>query len=196
MRASHPQVRRHILDAGRVLITHRGFVAVGLNEILKAADVPKGSFYHYFGSKEQYGRELLEQYVSDYAAKLDQLFEGSDETARAKLLRYWSEWQREQLEADGPDRCLVVKLSAEVADLSDDMRVVLRDGVERLIARLAALIEEGSRDGSLSPAIEARGTAHTLYQLWLGAALVTKLRRDGSALAHAMTVTQGILRGA
>ncbi|SDH96183.1 transcriptional regulator, TetR family [Paraburkholderia phenazinium] len=196
MRPSHPQVRRHILDSGRALITHRGFVAVGLNEILKTADVPKGSFYHYFGSKEQYGRELLEQYVADYAERLDQLFNGSEANARDKLLLYWSEWQREQLEADGPDKCLVVKLSAEVADLSDDMRIVLRDGVARLIARIAALIEEGGRDGSLSPALDARELAQTLYQLWLGAALVTKLRRDGSALAHAMSVTQTMLRSA
>jgi TetR/AcrR family transcriptional repressor of nem operon len=160
------------------------------------ADVPKGSFYHYFGSKEQYGRELLEQYVTDYAQRLDQLFGGGEVNARDKLLLYWSEWQREQLEADCPDKCLVVKLSAEVADLSDDMRVVLRDGVQRLIERIAALIEEGGRDGSLSPALDARELAQTLYQLWLGAALVTKLRRDGGALAHAMSVTQNMLRSA
>ena len=84
----------------------------------------------------------------------------------------------------------------EVADLSDDMRIVLRDGVERLIGRIAALIEEGGRDGSLSPALDARALAQTLYQLWLGAALVTKLRKDGSALAHAMSVTRNLLRSA
>ena len=68
------------------MITHRGFVAVGLNEILKTAEVPKGSFYHYFGSKEQYGCELLEQYVTEYAERLDQLFGGREANARDKLL--------------------------------------------------------------------------------------------------------------
>ena len=88
----------------------------------------------------------------------------------------------------------MVKLSAEVGDLSDEMRVVLRDGVDRLMVRLAAVIEEGQADGSLSPEIRAKEAAELLYQMWLGAALITKLRQDGSAMAQAMAVTQSVLR--
>ncbi|OXC79802.1 TetR family transcriptional regulator C-terminal domain-containing protein [Caballeronia sordidicola] len=86
------------------------------------------------------------------------------------LLSYWAAWQQEQLDQDGDEKCLVVKLSAEVGDLSDEMRVVLRDGVERLMVRLAAVIEEGQADGSLSPEIRATEAAELLYQMWLGAA--------------------------
>jgi TetR/AcrR family transcriptional repressor of nem operon len=194
MRASHPQIRRHILDAGHALVVRRGFVAVGLSEILKAAQVPKGSFYHYFGSKEQYGRALLERYVSDYGARLDALFRDDGTCARERLLRYWHAWQTEQLDDGNGQGCLVVKLGAEVADLSDEMRVVLRDGVERLVARIAAMLEAGVHDGSLLPVADARGLAQTLYQLWLGAALVAKLRRDPGPFDHAMDVTRQMLR--
>ena len=194
MRASHPHIRRHILDAGRALIARKGFVAVGLNEILTTAEIPKGSFYHYFGSKESFGSELLQQYVADYSVRLDELFGQPGVNGRDKLLSYWAVWQQEQLEQDGEEKCLVVKLSAEVGDLSDEMRVVLRDGVDRLMVRLAAVIEEGQADGSLSPEIRAKEAAELLYQMWLGAALITKLRQDGSAMAQAMAVTQSVLR--
>lgn len=194
MRASHPHIRRHILDAGRALIARKGFVAVGLNEILTTAEIPKGSFYHYFGSKESFGSELLQQYVADYAMRLDALFGQSGVNGRDKLLSYWAAWQQEQLDQDGGEKCLVVKLSAEVGDLSDEMRVVLRDGVDRLMRRLAAVIEEGQADGSLSPEIRAKEAAELLYQMWLGAALITKLRRDGSAMVQAMAVTVSVLR--
>ncbi|WP_434114775.1 TetR/AcrR family transcriptional regulator [Paraburkholderia caffeinilytica] len=194
MRASHPHIRRHILDAGRALIARKGFVAVGLNEILTTAEIPKGSFYHYFGSKESFGSELLQQYVADYAMRLDALFGQAGVNGRDKLLSYWAAWQQEQLDQDGGEKCLVVKLSAEVGDLSDEMRVVLRDGVDRLMRRLAAVIEEGQADGSLSPEIRAKEAAELLYQMWLGAALITKLRRDGSAMAQAMAVTVSVLR--
>jgi TetR/AcrR family transcriptional regulator, transcriptional repressor for nem operon len=194
MRASHPHIRRHILDAGRALIARKGFVAVGLNEILMTAEIPKGSFYHYFGSKEAFGSELLQQYVADYNARLAELFGQPGLTGRDKLLSYWAEWQREQLDQHGEEKCLVVKLSAEVGDLSDEMRVVLRDGVDRLMARLGAVIEEGQADGSLSAEIRAKEAAELLYQMWLGAALITKLRKDGSAMAQAMAVTQSVLR--
>jgi TetR/AcrR family transcriptional repressor of nem operon len=196
MRASHPHIRRHILDAGRALIARKGFVAVGLNEILTTAEIPKGSFYHYFGSKELFGSELLQQYVADYAARLDALFGQPGVNGRDKLLSYWAAWQQEQLAQDGDEKCLVVKLSAEVGDLSDEMRVVLRDGVDRLMVRLASVIEEGQADGSLSPEIRAKEAAELLYHMWLGAALVTKLRQDGSAMAQAMAVTQSVLRAA
>ncbi|NMM04108.1 TetR/AcrR family transcriptional regulator [Paraburkholderia sp. RP-4-7] len=194
MGASHPHIRRHILDAGRTLIARKGFVAVGLNEILSTAEIPKGSFYHYFGSKEALGSELLQQYIADYNARLTELFSQPGLSGRDKLLGYWAEWQHEQLDQHGDEKCLVVKLSAEVGDLSDEMRVVLRDGVDRLMVRLAAAIEEGQADGSLSVEIRAKEATELLYQMWLGAALVTKLRKDGSAMAQAMAVTQSVLR--
>lgn len=44
--------RQHILDTGYRLVLHKGFAALGFSKILKACGVPKGSFYHYFASKE------------------------------------------------------------------------------------------------------------------------------------------------
>src|SRR5690606_25283697 len=46
--------RQHILDTGYRLVLQKGFAALGLQEILKACAVPKGSFYHYFSSKEAF----------------------------------------------------------------------------------------------------------------------------------------------
>ncbi len=66
-------VRRHILDVAHPLLLCRGFTAVGLTEVLTAAQVPKGSFYHYFGSKEAFGEAVLETYFADYLARMDAL---------------------------------------------------------------------------------------------------------------------------
>ncbi|EAP92207.1 Transcriptional regulator, partial [Vibrio splendidus 12B01] len=38
--------RLHVLDVGYQLIVNNGFNGVGLSQLLKEADVPKGSFYH------------------------------------------------------------------------------------------------------------------------------------------------------
>src|ERR1700742_2378050 len=59
-------VRQHILDSAYLLMGRKGFTAVGLNELLTAAGVPKGSFYHYFDSKESFGEALLEDYFAGY----------------------------------------------------------------------------------------------------------------------------------
>lgn len=194
MNVRHDDTRQHILDTGYRIIAGKGFSGVGLNEILQTAGVPKGSFYHYFKSKEQYGQALLESFFAAYLSGIDALFQTPDLSARERLVRYWEQWLQSQCADCEEQKCLVVKLSAEVADLSDAMRVTLRDGTDQVVARITRCIEAGVADSSL-PALEARATAQMLYQLWLGASLLAKLHRNREPLQDAMKVTLKILAG-
>lgn len=189
MNVRHDNTRQHILETGNRIIAGKGFASVGLNEILTSAGVPKGSFYHYFESKEQYGEALLQDYFDRYLASIDTLLEAEAASGHERLMRYWQRWLDSQCAAGAEQKCLVVKLSAEVADLSDAMRITLRDGTDQIVARIAALIEAGVADGSLPP-LEPRSTAQMLYQLWLGASVLGKLHRNSNALDNAMGFTQ------
>ena len=193
MTTEHKDVRQHILDTGKMIIVGKGFSAVGLAEILNAAKVPKGSFYHYFKSKEVFGEALLEDYFAGYTQRLQVLFSDKSMPAAARLMTYWSRWQDAQESEELTGKCLVVKLSAEVADLSELMRNALKQGTDKLIAQLTACIAEGIQDGSLSTGLIPEQTALALYELWLGATLLTKLRRDSSALDQAMLTTCKLL---
>ncbi|MCV2370802.1 TetR/AcrR family transcriptional regulator [Roseateles oligotrophus] len=193
MRAAYDDNKAHILDSGRPLIESKGFSAVGLAEILQAAAIPKGSFYHYFASKEDFGRALLERYFLDYGLRLDDLFGPSERSAFDRLMHYWSQWAKSQAGNSVDAKCLVVKLGAEVADLSDSMRDCLRQGTDDVIRRLRDCILSGQEDGSVSGQIEAQQSARMLYQMWLGASLLSKLHRDDSALQAALLVTQKML---
>jgi TetR/AcrR family transcriptional repressor of nem operon len=192
MLSSHDRMRQHILDAGNQIIAAKGFSCVGLNEILQAAAVPKGSFYHYFKSKEQYGKSLIDSYFATYLDRLDRLFRAEEPSSRERLLRYWQQWLDTQCNSESSEKCLVVKLSGEVSDLSESMRLALRDGTDQVIARIAGCIEAGTQDGSL-PALAPQSTAVMLYQLWLGASLLAKLHQDRRPLEQAMTVTHRVL---
>ncbi|MBP5979316.1 MAG: TetR/AcrR family transcriptional regulator [Halomonas sp.] len=190
-------VRQRILDTGQVIIGGKGFSAVGLNEILKAAEVPKGSFYHYFGSKEAFGETLLEGYFTDYIAQLEERLTQSGASHAERLLSYWAHWRDTQHHGDPSGKCLAVKLAAEVSDLSESMRRVLQHGTERIIARLAQSIEAAVADGSLPQTVSAQGSAlelaTTLYQLWLGASLRAKITRDRVPLNAAFKATYALL---
>jgi len=193
--AQYTDIRQHILDTGKAIITRKGFAGVGLNEILSAADVPKGSFYHYFKSKELFGEAMLADYVTRYLAQMDSVLSQPEQTAAQSLMDYWASWSSYEPDGSTCDcRCLVVKLSSEVADISEAMRVTLLDGTNRIVARLAVSIEQAAADGSLSAIADPAHTALTLYQMWLGAALLTKLRRDASALQTAWQATLNILQ--
>lgn len=188
MSSRHTDTRQHILDTGNRIIAAKGFSCVGLNELLQASEVPKGSFYHYFKSKELFGQALLEDYFDSYLRQLDVLLEAPGLTARERLLRYFQQWRATQAEEGDEQKCLVVKLGAEVADLSEAMRVTLRDGTERIIGRLAGCIAAGVADASLPP-LDADASARMLYQMWLGASLLAKLQRNASPLDQAWAAT-------
>lgn len=192
MKQNYDDTRQHLLDTGHRMMVVKGFTGVGLNEILQAASVPKGSFYHYFKSKEQFGQSLLEDYFRNYLANMDERFAVTGNTARERLMGYWQKWLDSYCEPCEEQKCLVVKLSAEVADLSESMRLTLRDGADEIIARITACIEQGQQDGSL-PVGDAYRTATALYQLWLGASLLSKLHRNSRSLENAMATTQTML---
>lgn len=192
MNTSNPDVRQHILDAAKPLMVGKGFTAVGLTELLAAAQVPKGSFYHYFSSKEAFGDALLNSYFSSQWAHLDDLL-ARPGTAAERLMSYWRYWLVTQASDDPNAKCLAVKLSAEVCDLSEGMRGTLQRGIEGIIQRLARCIDDGRADGSLSVAQDAKALAATLYQTWLGASLLAKITRGREPLDIAMTGTRQLL---
>ncbi|WP_412049702.1 MULTISPECIES: TetR/AcrR family transcriptional regulator [unclassified Hoeflea] len=182
------QTRTRILAEGRALVLAHGFGGLGLTELLAASAVPKGSFYYYFASKEAFGCAMLEQYVADYLAALDAII-ASPEPAAARMDRFFAT----ALASDAgsmADRCLVVKLAAEIADLSEDMRTILNDGVSAVCQRLARLLREGIDDGSIIPRPDPHMAAGLLYSQWLGAAIIAKLSRDPTPLRQALDDTR------
>lgn len=192
MKKQTANVRQHIIDVARTLITHKGYSAVGLAEIVKAAGVPKGSFYYYFQSKEEFAEALLENYFTRYLIQVEEQLRGS-EPARERLLRYFAFWKDTQ-GADLPEsKCLVVKLGAEVCDQYDSMRSVLASGTREIILRIAACIHQGQNDGSLQDAMDADALAEELYQLWLGASLMAKIHTPEQAFDRAMSATKRLL---
>ena len=185
--------RKHILAVGQSLMAKKGFSAVGLNEILTTASVPKGSFYYYFTSKDAFGEELLKSYFQDYLSAMDVTLAQPGLTMAQRLMNYWQQWQESQSFYDCQGKCLAVKLGAEVADLSEPMRQALNDGTSGIISRIARAIETGIKEGSMAvndaPLIAAQG----LYQLWLGSSVMVKILRNTQPFDAAMTMTQQII---
>lgn len=191
--ADTSDVRDNILATGQRLMAGKGYSAVGLNEILTAAGVPKGSFYHYFGSKDAFGEALLDSYFEDYLAEIDVTLALPGLSMAQRVLRYFEVWQQTQSFFDCQGKCLAVKMAAEVADLSEAMRLSIRRGTSGIVSRLAAAIEAGVAEGSLAVSGDATTTARSLYQLWLGASIMVKIERNVAPFATAMQSTRDML---
>ncbi len=186
--------RQHVLQVAKEIISGKGFAAVGLNEILSAAGIPKGSFYYYFSSKEEFGTAMLEDYFSGYMDDMDRLM-NLNLSARDSLMTYWQDW----LETDSQHipkghKCLAVKLGSEVSDLSDSMRDVLDRGTREIIRRLSLLIDLLAQQENFQvPPEGSLVFARNLYQLWIGASMLGKISGETLPLESAMTLTRRLL---
>lgn len=179
--------REHLLATGEQLCMQRGFTGMGLSELLKTADVPKGSFYHYFRSKEAFGVAMLERHFAAYHQRLRTHFNSGAGNYRDRILAYYQETLNQYRQQGIISGCLTVKLSAEVCDLSEDMRTAMDHGASNIIAILAQALENGRDAQSLSFDGEPLQQAQVLYALWLGANLQAKISRSAAPLENALT---------
>ncbi len=152
--------RKHILDVAQRIVGAKGFSSVGLNEILAAANVPKGSFYHYFASKDAFGKALLDNYFAGDLLRIDEFLTAPGCSARERLMAYWHFFRTNQEQHDPEGKCLAVKLGAEVSDMSEEMRLALKRGTSAIIAKLTRVLTEGRADGSIS--VSGDASSHAL----------------------------------
>ncbi|MGO2504665.1 MAG: TetR/AcrR family transcriptional regulator [Psychrobacter alimentarius] len=188
-----PDTKTHLLDIGYQLIAKKGFTAVGIKQILDTAGIPKGSFYHYFASKETFGEAIISNYFVHYKERLDTIAD-QNVSAQQKLYNYFQNWYDTQQNGCDHGKCLVVKLSAEVADMSESMRLALNAGYQQIINWLAEQIKAGWADNSVPrfDNVAAESMAKRWYFAWLGASLIAKTSQTNTPLAEVwqMTTTQ------
>ncbi|WP_062650251.1 TetR/AcrR family transcriptional regulator [Streptomyces maremycinicus] len=191
--ARSADTRRNILDAAQRIMAHKGYSAVGLNEVLAEASVPKGSFYHYFSSKDAFGEALLKSYFDEYLADMDRVLGQPGRSAAERLTAYWQLWRETQSFDECQGKCLAVKLGAEVSDLSEPMRLALKEGTSAIIDRLERTITSGLTDGSITVDGAPRETAQILYDMWLGASVMAKIHRSLEPLEATTAMTRRLL---
>ncbi|UOM35030.1 TetR/AcrR family transcriptional regulator [Acuticoccus sp. I52.16.1] len=176
------EARDRLLRAGVAMLTERGFGAVGLEEVLGTVGVPKGSFYHYFGSKSEFGLALIDSYAAYFAAKLDRWF--LDES-RAPLdrLRAFVADARAGMERFGFARgCLVGNLGQEIGALPEPFRARLSAVFADWESRTARCLEAARAAGEIAPEADCRHLARAFWIGWEGAVLRAKLERSAAPL--------------
>jgi len=174
--------RDHLISTGLHLLHAQGFHASGVQDIIQAADVPKGTFYTHFESKEQFGAEVLGRYWEQRAARTTALL--SDETKPPLVrLKAWFDGKISDREASKSYAgCLIGNFSAELAR---DSRLV-RDRLAGIFAAwttlLATTIREGVDNGEITTALPPETIAAFLVDAFEGAVLRSKVDRDTTAL--------------
>jgi TetR/AcrR family transcriptional repressor of nem operon len=171
-----------LLDAGKQVFLKRGYNHAGIEAILHAAGVPKGSFYHYFGSKEDFGLQVLNQFAERINADLDFYLGDTSRSPLERLRRLWDA-KCERLETQQcRNGCLVGNLSQEMADQSEAFRARLDEIFRGWSTRYAYCLREAQQAGEISAELDVDELAEFWLNSWQGAVLRAKTIRSTAPL--------------
>lgn len=186
------ETRELLVRAGLEVLTERGFAATGIDEVLKRVGVPKGSFYHYFDSKEAFGAALIERYASYFARKLERHF--IDESMRPldRLKAFVDDAQAGMARHDFRRGCLIGNLGQEMAALPENFRERLNAVFGDWERRLALCLEAAQQVGQIPATVDCAQQASFFWIGWEGAVLRAKLERSAKPLD---IFTQGFFTG-
>ncbi len=184
-----PHTKERILEAAEELMWEKSFHSVGLNEILRAVEVPKGSFYHYFESKEHFGVELLKHYIKDATVIKSETLTNRDVVSDPieRLLVFLEGSIDRFLENGGKCPCLVLKLASEVTSFSEPMREVLAEGMETWLGIVGSVFDEAKTLGKLPSHLDSKNMAALMRDLWAGAIQRSTIAKSAEPMQTALS---------
>lgn len=174
-------VKEQLLERGMALLLQQGYNHLGIAELLKESDVPKGSFYHHFQSKEDFGVQVVDRYMKEVHAGLDQSL-GDPAVPPLKRVRDFFELSEQKYRTEGYLGCLLGGLGQELSGISEVFRAKVEECFREIERRIAACLEEAIRRGELDKAADPKQLARLLINCWEGAALRSRMLRDPAPL--------------
>lgn len=181
-RADLSDTRELLLRAGLEVLTEKGFAATGIDEILGRVGVPKGSFYHYFESKEAFGLQLITRYGDFFAKKLDRHLCNTTLRPLERLRAFVSDAMEGMARHDYRRGCLIGNLGQEMGALPESFRAHLKKTFFDWQERFAACLQEAQNIGELSSEAKPHQLAEFFWIGWEGAVLRAKLEQSAAPL--------------
>src|ERR1700722_6953414 len=176
--AGKQEVRTALLEVGMDMMFDKGYTNTGIQEILSALNVPKGSFYHYFERKENYTVEIIRHFDQSYSSNLIRTLRNPKETPLQRLRTYCDSTMA-ALEAQQCRRgCLLGNLSQEMSDQSEVLRKELCIVMLKWRNIFAACIDEGQKSGEITKTRPAVMLAELFLSAWSGAVMRAKTCKE------------------
>ncbi len=174
--------REKLLSQGVNLLMERGYHGTGLKEILDAVKIPKGSFYNYFGSKEEFGAQVIRHYIEPFIEQLSAHLRNPEVDALSAIRIYFDELVAELERQNYKGGCLLGNLMGEIGDTSELCRAALQSAVHRYRNLLQTGLEKAQKEGRVRSDKSSRLIADVLVDAWQGALLRMKIEQSSSPL--------------
>lgn len=180
---SKQTTKENLIEVGLGLIHTAGYTATGINQVLEAAKVPKGSFYHHFTTKDEFVLEVIQRYAAGEQERWERLLDDSNLSPLKKLRRYFKDLIATYGRRGGPIAgCLLGNLSLEIAGQNAEIRKLLGQAFDAWQNAIAKTIREAIEKQELSKTTKADDLAALLVNGWEGAQVRAKAEQSDKPL--------------
>ncbi|ERS09719.1 TetR family transcriptional regulator [Marinobacter sp. EN3] len=193
--ASYQNTRDALIQVGLGVLTEKGYSYTGIDEILRQAGVPKGSFYHYFDNKEAFGRALIEAYGQFFAKKLERSLSDASLSPLARIQAFVDGAKAGMQKFDYRRGCLIGNLGQEMAALPESFRSLLCAVFRDWESRVERVLEEARKLGEVSQSLSCDQMAQFFWTGWEGAVLRAKLEQSPEPLDRFAQGFMALVRG-
>jgi TetR/AcrR family transcriptional repressor of nem operon len=163
----------HLLDAGLKVMATRGYNGTSIQDIVSAADVPKGSFYTYFKSKEDFAIAALEKVTEERMQHNRHMLGNREIPPLERLTRYFQE-NIGGCENNLNGGCFIGNMCQEMAESSEAIRLKVRQMLRNNTQAIEDLLEEAKLNGNLKSKLPAATLAEFLFNAWEGTLMKMK----------------------
>jgi TetR/AcrR family transcriptional repressor of nem operon len=170
--------KQTLLETGTKLIFRQGYNHTGLNEILESAGVPKGSFYYYFSSKEDFGLQALDDFIERTRALFAAVLEDDTVDPLTRIHRYFDRYADYLESMQCSQGCLLGNLGQELADQNEAFRLKIEEGMNGVADMLASCLRGAQAAGQINAALDPEELAAFIYNSWQGAMLRMKVSKS------------------
>ena len=176
--------KQKLIEIGAQIIHQKGFHHTGIQEILKTAGIPKGSFYFYFASKEDFGIQVIDYFNNKHRQMVTPIISDQSLSPVKRLEKLFDWFINRFIELNFTCGCPIGNLSQEMADLSPAFRSKLNESFQLMVAVIKGLLEEAGESGEIPPGLDLEETANFIVSGWHGALIRMKIVKGTEPLEN------------
>lgn len=176
--------RNRIIETGAAIIHRKGFNHTGIQEILTAAGVPKGSFYNYFNSKNDFGLAIVDYFSGHFRQIASQTLDDTAISPLNRIYQFLTAFMQHFESQNYAGGCPIGNLAQEMGDLNPEFRAKLKESIDMMIDAYSQVLAAAQQDGKIPKSLDIKDTASFIVAGWHGAIIQMKLTKSLTPLKN------------
>lgn len=166
MNIKHDKIE--IIQAGEQLFRANGYHATGVQEILKASNISKGTFYNYFQSKEDFSLQVIQLYGEYMTGYITRALEKEELSPINRLKNMYMNLFAHAERESCSKGCLVYNFSYEVAGQNKTLAKALNDQFNDWLDVIEKCMDEAKKKNEINSTRSSRELAELIHTSFNG----------------------------